>query len=75
MLENKIGSYQAILKAHDPNYNCEVDNLWNEGEEINQEGRRLLRINSKPGMLKIIQNFNFRINMQKMLKRVNILEK
>jgi hypothetical protein len=48
-LEGKVRNYETILRAHDMGKGSELDYLWGEGFELSEEGKKILRIKSKPG--------------------------
>ena len=48
MLENKVKSYEAVLRSQDPNGNFDLKNLWAEGNQLHHNGKKLLRAISKP---------------------------
>lgn len=58
MLESKARSYESILRSPEQAGNGDWKNLLNEGHYLNQEGKKLMKINSKPCTFSIIKKLN-----------------
>jgi hypothetical protein len=48
-LEGKLKNYETVLKSYDMGKGSELEYLWGEGFELSEEGKKILRIKSKPG--------------------------
>ena len=48
-LEGKVKNYETVMRAYETGKGSELDYLLAEGHEISEQGKKLLRIKSKPG--------------------------
>ena len=70
MLEGKARSYESILRSQESPGNGDWKHLLNEGHYLNHEGKKLMKMNSKPGTFFIMKKLKLDIVMM-IQKRLN----